>query len=96
MIRILSAYELRFTCGCESISRPQEHAFPSVDIVVRLWAFTVPTTAAQYIGCYKIYDKIFVKQSYISVKEMNHFAQATQKEAVLKLKSNISYAIQPA
>lgn len=45
---------LSYTCGCESISRLHEQAFPSVDIVIRLWAFSVPTTAAQYIGCCEI------------------------------------------
>lgn len=39
------------TCGVDSMSRLQEHIFPSVETVMRLWAFWVPTTLTQYTGC---------------------------------------------
>lgn len=39
------------TCGWESMSRLQEHILPSVDTVIKLLAFWVPTTFTQYTGC---------------------------------------------
>lgn len=41
------------TCGCDSISRLQEHILPSVETLIRLLAFWVPTTFTQYTGCCK-------------------------------------------
>lgn len=38
------------SCGRDSISSDHEHRRPSVLILTRLWAFCVPTTAAQYTG----------------------------------------------
>lgn len=34
------------------MSRLQEHILPSVDTVIKLLAFWVPTTFTQYTGCY--------------------------------------------
>lgn len=39
------------TCGWESMSRLQEQILPSVEMLMRLWAFWVPTTLTQYTGC---------------------------------------------
>lgn len=33
------------------MSRLQEHILPSVEMLMRLWAFWVPTTFTQYTGC---------------------------------------------
>lgn len=35
------------TCGCDSMSRLQEHILPSVEMLIRLLAFCVPTTLTQ-------------------------------------------------
>ena len=43
------------TCGCDSMSRLHEHILPSVETLIRLCAFCVPTTFRQYRGCCKIY-----------------------------------------
>ena len=37
--------------GCDSMSRFHEHSRPSVDTLIKLWAFWVPTTLRQYTGC---------------------------------------------
>ena len=42
-----------FTWGWDSMSRLQEHILPSVETLIRLWAFCVPTTFTQYTGCCK-------------------------------------------
>ena len=39
------------TCGFESMSKLQEHIFPSVETEIRLWAFWLPMTSRQYTGC---------------------------------------------
>jgi len=39
------------SCGCDSMSRLHEHNLPSVEILIRLCAFCVPTTLKQYTGC---------------------------------------------
>ena len=38
-------------CGWLSISKLQEHILPSVDTLIKLWAFCVPTMLKQYTGC---------------------------------------------
>lgn len=53
------------TCGWDSMSRLQEHIFPSVEMLMRLWAFCVPTTLTQYTGCWKR------QKSKVSVKNNN-------------------------
>lgn len=42
----------RISWGWPNMSRDQEQSLPSVDILIRLWAFCVPTTLMQYTGCY--------------------------------------------
>lgn len=39
------------SCGCDSMSKLHEHNFPSVEILIKLCAFCVPTTLKQYTGC---------------------------------------------
>ena len=39
------------------MSRDHEHILPSVDTLIRLWAFWVPTTFTQYTGCCKQWYK---------------------------------------
>lgn len=67
------------TCGVESMSRLQEHILPSVETVMRLCAFCVPTTLTQYTGCWKhintgsqrdilTYSKHISNISYLTVK----------------------------
>lgn len=63
------------TCGVDSMSRLQEHIFPSVETVMRLWAFWVPTTLTQYTGCCKSInreDQVQLQQDIImsGVKNM--------------------------
>ena len=37
----------KVSCGCESMSKLQEHSRPSVEMLIKLWAFCVPTTLMQ-------------------------------------------------
>lgn len=38
------------SCGWDNMSNDHEHNLPSVEMVIRLWAFWLPTTWIQYIG----------------------------------------------
>lgn len=60
--------EAVLTCGWESISRLQEHIRPSVDTVIKLLAFWVPTTFTQYTGCYIIKEHTKVQTTWKYIK----------------------------
>lgn len=42
------------TWGADNISKLHEQNFPSVETLMRLWAFWVPTTFTLYTGCWEL------------------------------------------
>lgn len=62
------------TCGWESISRLQEQILPSVEMLIRLWAFCVPTTFTQYTGCceYSEAEWIFCYYCLLKINRVNN------------------------
>ena len=79
-----------FTWGWESMSRLQEHILPSVETLIRLWAFCVPTTFTQYTGCcennmgmcmvirFKLLLIMLRSNHRVHTKHCNHFSRTFQ------------------
>lgn len=75
--------ENKLTCGVESMSRLQEHIFPSVETVMRLWAFWVPTTFTQYTGCCEnvnTQDQPQSQEEVLTFESQTHYCTARIKE----------------
>lgn len=71
------------TCGVESMSRLQEHILPSVETVMRLWAFWVPTTFTQYTGCCEninMGDQTTIQEEMLTLECQTRYSKTRIKE----------------
>lgn len=71
------------TCGVESMSRLQEHILPSVETVMRLWAFWVPTTFTQYTGCCRninMEDQTLIREEMLTSECQTRYSKTRIKE----------------